>query len=193
MSTYIGRKPGCSALQTLRERWMLCCVALLPVIVAGCASPKPTFETKRDSSYDKKLERVLIVYHHEATPTVPRDDFPDSYVKACQTALETKNVQASALRLTKDDFDEAARIRTEVSQFHPRQVLYFHVGSWTQYAHRMPNVGNVSSYSANLELTLVDPATAKTIWKARVAYPFLPDPETVAQQLVERLVTDGML
>ena len=56
----LSRDVLCLMLAPDRELIRLCVLLLL--LLVGCAAPRGMFQTKNDSSYQSKVERVLIVY-----------------------------------------------------------------------------------------------------------------------------------
>jgi len=81
----------------------LLALALLNLMWSGCVSTKPKIEAKRDSTYNGKLERVLIVYHNDEA-VAPRlgPKFSEEFLSRFSELLAQRGVVSEVVRPNKN-------------------------------------------------------------------------------------------
>src|SRR5438876_11444896 len=102
---------------------LACLCALLAL--AGCASPKGKFQTRKDSSYNAKLGKLLLVYYAQDTSSTLGRDFSARFAQRANALLSERNVPTEIIRLEREALDRNAPLRAAVVRFQPRQFLWF--------------------------------------------------------------------
>jgi hypothetical protein len=166
---------------------------LLLVLLAGCLSSRAPFHSKRDSLYQKKLQRVLVAYLHQDTTLVLGNDFSSRFVNRLTEQLSRRGAQSRQVRLEKDATDRDAKIQAAATEFRPTQLLYFGV---TRASHLESRTSDRVERENSLifEFSLVDFQNGKNVWRGDLTY-FLspPSPAEVADALIKKLAADRLL
>jgi hypothetical protein len=166
---------------------------LFLLTLVGCAAPKGTFLTKKDSSYQGKVQRVLIVYQkqsRDAEPALNRR-FSDRLVSQLAELLRSKEIPSEVACFEQDELDRDANLKAAAAPFGPTQLLSFGITRLNE--HVWLNNGVTRMVSVGLELRLIDYRTGKTVWRTQATYGIPPDPENAAAELLGQLVADHFL
>jgi len=165
-------------------------VSLALIFIMGCTSPK--FRSKRDESYDGKLERALIVYYDENTRATLGRDFSRRLVNRLGDLLDKQNVPCESVLLNNSALNRSAPLKAAAERFQPSQLLYFSItrastssSTYLMDANDLPHFSH--SMVVTLEFDVFDSKTDKTVWRTAVDYYTAPRPEDVAEQVIEQL------
>lgn len=177
---------------------LICLCVLASLILAGCATPQGNFQTKKDPSYQGKLERVLIVPRNEDMASRLGRDFPNRLLTRLASSLAQKDVASEVVRLNKEDLDPDAPVKAAAAQFKAGQLLYI---SLTRVLSRneahpatlygLPQFA--SEVSIVFAFSVVDVPSGKTVWRGALQFDTVPYPEDVADQLLKQLETEQLL
>lgn len=168
------------------------------VILAGCASPQGDFQTKRDPSYQNKLDRTLIVsVNDDLAARLGRDFYDRLYARLTQT-LATKGVLTQVVHQNKEAVDPAQPIRSAFDTFHPNQVIAVAVTSVNSRNEVRPaNWESLPQFSSEVSIAfsfvVSDAKSGKVVWRGTDQFHLLPAPEDVADQLIGQLQTESFL
>jgi hypothetical protein len=168
---------------------LLCGLGALP----ACFSSHGPFQSKRDSLYQKKLQRVLIAFLHQDATRVLGNEFSSRFVNRLSEQLSRRNVQSRQVRLEKEGVDRDAKIQAAATEFHPTQLLYFGV---TRASHIESRTSDRVERENSLvfEFSLVDFQNGKTVWRGDLTYSLSPPgPGEVADALIKKLAADRLL
>ena len=173
------------------------CICLPTLLVLlGCAAPKSNFQSKKDPAYQRKLERVLVIYTSQAQDkqhVISQHlgaDFSDRLAKQITVLLAAKGVPCEIVCL-EDELDRNAPVGAAATLLGAKQDLYFGL----EYAGRRPMINSLAANSTTtLKFSLYDRQTKKTVWRTEAAF-FSSPPlaKDVAKQLVQELVSEGLL
>ena len=176
---------------------IMCLSVLTLLILTGCASPQGNFKTKKDPSYQSKLERVVIVPRNEDMASRLGRDFPDRLLTRLASSLAQKDVASEVVHLNKEDVDPDAPVKSKAAQFKAGQLLYvslIRVASRNE-AHPATLYGLpqfASAVSIVFAFGVVDVPSGKTVWRGELRFDTVPNPEDVADQLLKQLETDQL-
>jgi hypothetical protein len=179
---------------TTSKATSICLSALL--ILLGCASPKSNFQSKKDPSYEKKLDRILVVYVSQAQDKLHvasqhlGAEFSDRLAKQITVLLAQKSVPCDIVRL-EDELDRNVPINAAAARFGAKQDLYF----WVRSVRRKPIVNSLAyDTTITLEFSLWDRQIKKTVWRTEATFfGCSPLADDTAKQLVHELGTAGLL
>lgn len=169
---------------------------LLLLLLTGCGSPKPHFESRKDPAYSKKLEKVLLVYKqqspdsHDVVTHQLGKDFSERLAGQIKGLLEQLYVPCEIVCL-KDELDITAPIREASSRFGASQQLAFVV--------KYIGVGRITSRTPQnnrvvLGFSLWDSGVGKIVWRTDVTFmDASPLDQDAAGELIEELAHQGLL
>jgi len=171
---------------------------LLLLLLVGCASPKPHFESRKDPAYSKKLEKVLLFYKqqpqdsHDVVTHQLGKDFSERLAGQIKSLLEQLYVPCEILCLKdKLELDIDAPIREASSRFGASQQLafvvkYIGVGRMTS--------GKPQNNKVILEFTLWDSGLRKVVWRTEATFiDASPLDQDAAGELIEELAHAELL
>ena len=180
---------------TLSKTLSLCVLASLALV--GCATPQGNFQTKKDPSYQGKLERILIVPRNEDMVSHLGRDFPNRLLTRLTSSLAQKDVASEVVRLNKDELDPDAPVKSAAAQFHASQLLYVSLPRVLSRneAHPATLYGLpqfASQVSIVFAFSIVDVPSQKTVWRGALQFDTVPNSEDVADQLLKQLETEQL-
>lgn len=167
-------------------------------MLTGCATPKPVGNFQRDAAYNKKLDRVLVVSMNPGlVDEHVRRHFSSSTTGKLLAMFKAHGIEAEVTMRNEKAVDPNDELLQAMQRFQPHHILYF----GPTYVHnrvlmsRGWNAHVLRDTVDNLtfKTELVDTSLHRTIWHGEMSYWFEPEPEQVAEQLVERLGKDNLL
>jgi hypothetical protein len=178
---------------------------VLLMLTTACTTPRPTFDSKRDSNYTQKLDRVLLVtFNEEKADAVLGDHFSRALTDEIASLLNKHGVQAQVSSPDPKGIDTNKPILESMKHFQPHQVLHFGVSEV-----RRRNVMEASTFSptynspyrkvhsevANVVFSadLKDVRTFKTVWRSGITYGLQPEAQSVANDIVNKLVAENLV
>jgi hypothetical protein len=170
----------------------------LGLMLTACATPKPVGNFQRDPAYNKKLDRVLVVSMNPALvdENVNRR-FSSSETEKLIALLKTRGVETQVTSVNAKAGDAKDEILQAALRFQPHEILYF---GPTHGHHRVLMSRGWNSHvlrdtvdNLTFRAKLVDVSMSRTVWHGDMSYSSEPEPETVAEQLVDRLGKDNLL
>lgn len=167
---------------------IICPLLLVAFLLSGCAPLKGNFQTARDSSYNEKLGRVLIVPEDEELLSRVGPHFGGQFVGRLQELFSGANVASEVVRQAEGGLDENAPVRAAAVRFQPTQVLYFGVRRFTSEQYEW-----LVQTDVTMEFKLTEAKTGKTVWRTTAHYTYIPQGKSVADQLVQELKASGLL
>jgi hypothetical protein len=183
-------------LQIAAKRRVCLCV-LASLILVGCATPQGHFQTKKDPSYQGKLERILIVPRNEDMASRLGRDFPNRLLTRLTSSLAQKDVATEVVHLNKEDVDPDAPIKSKAAQFKANQLLYvslIRVASRNEA--RPATLSSLPQFASAVSIVfafgVVDVQSEKTVWRGNLQFDIIPNPEDVADQLLKQLEAEQL-
>jgi len=174
----------------------LCCLMLL--ILTGCASPQGDFQTKRDPTYQSKLERILIIPQNEDMAARLGRNFPNRLLTRLASSLAQKDVASQVVHLNKEDVDVDAPVKSAVVQFKASQLLYVSLIRVASRNEARPGgLYSLPQFATEVSIVfafgVVDVPSGKTVWRGNLQFDTVPNPEDVTDQLLKQLETERLL
>jgi hypothetical protein len=182
-----------------RGGWLLAFVcALTSLAFAGCATSKGRVVSKRDPSFEGKLQRVLIICPDRQTSASLGNQFASRFLKQLTNSLTQSGVPAASVDVEKEALDNRALVEKAANHFRAGQMLDWSIaGINTMSTVRQTMPGDIPSFrsstSVALEFGMYDVWVNRVVWRARFTFQMSPSPEAVADQLVEELVAAKLL
>jgi hypothetical protein len=173
----------------------------LILFATACATPKPVFDCKRDVSYTRKLDRVLIVsYNEELADDNLRRHFCRSTTGEMVILLNKRGVQTHVTSPNPKDLDPDAQVLQAIIRYQPQQILYFGPTKVRNNVVVSRNLYNFNTRVTRIDVgkvvfaaKLLDVPTHRTVWRGEMSYWFEPEAEEVAAHLLEKLAADNLL
>lgn len=174
--------------------WLFCCTVLL---LAGCASPKAVFQTRKDPSYHDKFGKVLIVTEYDDLAAQVGTNFLSRLLVRLTGSLAQRNVASEIVHMNKRDADPNAAIKSAADQFRPGQLLYIavsHVKTRTRMGSPVsaPVPDRKTVVSVTVSFSMEDRQSGKTVWRGDAQYDAPPRPENVGDALLKQLEAEGL-
>ncbi len=190
MKTFAGNAPD-----TVLSQWTCLWLSALLVLV-GCASPSPTFQSKKAPSYERKLEKVLLIYKSQTNDKYDvvghqlGADFSERLAQQVKALLEQKSVPCELVCL-KDELDIDGPIKEAAARFGSKQQL----GFWVKYIGGARMINRVrQNNTVVLSLSLWDSRVGKAVWHTEATFvDFSPRDQDAAKEIVQELVNAGLL
>jgi hypothetical protein len=173
-------------MSSLRLSWFALFSLFFVLILAGCASPNSSFQTKADPTFHGSLGRVVIVYANMDTTTTLGRNFSEKFAKALADLLIGRSVPSAPLELDLEKLDRQARLREAVGYFHASQILVFRPANYREQWVGTPGALRRVT-TLELEISIDDLQRNKTIWRSVATCSTAPLPEDFAKEVVEQL------
>jgi hypothetical protein len=157
--------------------------ALVAAALMGCESTKGTYETKTAPSYEKKLERVMLLPPDTEMRAYLGAGFYERFGQRLKESLAKKDVPCEALQSIDDKLDDSARhevARAAWQRFRATQVLE------VLAARRGKTM-------FDMRFVLQDAATGKVVWGTKGVFYGAPKPEQIADEVVQELAASHLL
>jgi len=164
-------------------------LAVLVFASVGCAG-RAHIESRKRADFDKKLDRVLIVFDHDRLGR----SFMEAFKKRFAAELRSRGVESRyAITSGALDVESAPSLEKQAKDFRASSILAL-----------APAGGTVNQYGAlrdaKLDGKILDVAMGKLVWRAQISYtpgdPMFPAEQrayVLIYEILTALVADGLV